>query len=160
MMNSDHKTQPSILSSQNPSMPKDAKIFIAGSTGMVGSAIIRKLLAMGYTSLVGSYHSSVPDPTLFSCGAADGKMPRGLTLVQADLTDQVAVDQLFERERPTHVFLAAARVGGIHANNTFPAQFIYDNLTIQGNIIHTAFKTEVERMLFLGSSCIYPKLAP
>jgi GDP-L-fucose synthase len=77
-----------------------------------------------------------------------------------DLTDQAAVKQLFEQERPDNVFLAAARVGGIHANNTYPARFIYENLTIQGNIIHAAYESGVDRLLFLGSSCIYPKLAP
>jgi GDP-L-fucose synthase len=141
-------------------MNKEEKIFIAGATGMVGSAIVRKLLSMGYTNLLGSYHSRMPAAAIFSNGNADGTMPQGLKLLQVDLRDQTAVNQLFKQQRPDYVFLAAAKVGGIHANNTFPAQFIYENLTIQGNIIHAAYEVGADRLLFLGSSCIYPKLAP
>ncbi len=141
-------------------MNKNEKIFVAGAAGMVGSAIIRKLLSMGYTNLVGSYHSRMPDASIFLSDNIQGGVPAGFKWVQADLTDQSSLKRLFTQEKPAHVFLAAARVGGIQANNSYPAQFIYDNLTIQGNIIHTAYQTGVDRLLFLGSSCIYPKLAP
>lgn len=117
-------------------MDKNAKIFIAGHKGMVGSAIHRKLLQEGYTN--------------FTLRASD----------QLDLRNQQAVADFFEGEKPSYVFLAAARVGGILANNTYRAEFLYDNLMIESNIIHSAYKTGVTKLLFLGSSCIYPKLAP
>ena len=112
------------------------KIYVAGHRGMVGSAIVRNLQAKGYTNIVTRTHS------------------------QLDLTNQQAVSDFFETEKPDQVYLAAARVGGIYANNTFPAEFIYDNLMVQGNVIHQAFLNGVKKLLFLGSSCIYPKLAP
>jgi GDP-L-fucose synthase len=112
------------------------KIYVAGHRGMVGSAIVRNLQAKGYTNIVTRTHA------------------------QMDLTDQAVVKAFFEQEKPDQVYLAAARVGGIHANNTFPAEFIYDNLMVQNNVIHQAFKADVKKLLFLGSSCIYPKLAP
>ena len=112
------------------------KIYVAGHRGMVGSAIMRNLTAKGYTNIIGSTHE------------------------QLDLTNQAAVADFFATEKPDQVYLAAARVGGIHANNTFPAEFIYDNLMVQNNVIHQAFKSGVKKLLFLGSSCIYPKLAP
>jgi GDP-L-fucose synthase len=102
---------------------------------MVGSAIVRNLQAKGYTNIVTRTHAEM------------------------DLTDQAAVKSFFEKEKPDQVYLAAARVGGIHANNTFPAEFIYDNLMVQNNVIHQAFLSGVQNLLFLGSSCIYPKLA-
>jgi GDP-L-fucose synthase len=114
----------------------DHKIFVAGHRGMVGSAIVRELERKGHTNLVVRTHSEL------------------------DLTNQSAVQHFFETERPREVYLAAARVGGIHANNTYPAQFIYENLMIQNNVINQAFKAGVQKLLFLGSSCIYPKLAP
>jgi len=117
-------------------MKKSARIFIAGAKGLVGSAIVRRLVADGYDNLL------TPDRS------------------ELDLTDQQAVRAFFERERPEYVILAAAKVGGIHANNTYPAEFIRDNLAIQTNVIHSAYESGVERLLFLGSSCIYPKLAP
>ena len=117
-------------------MEKSAKIYVAGLYGMVGSAIARKLKEQGYGSLSG--HSS-------------GEL---------DLTSQAAVSDFFRKERPDYVFLAAAKVGGIYANNTYPADFIYSNLCIQTNIIHAAHVFRVKKLLFLGSSCIYPKLAP
>ena len=141
-------------------MSKDATIFIAGAGGMVGSAIVRKLLSMGYTRLLGSYHARRPDAATFLAGSRNRALPDALQLIQADLTDQHAVRQLLTTHKPAYVFLAAAKVGGIQANNTFPAQFIYDNLTIQNNVIHAACRSGVTRLLFLGSSCIYPKLAP
>ena len=112
------------------------KIYVAGHRGMVGSAIVRNLQSKGYTNIVARTHAEM------------------------DLTDQAAVKAFFEEEKPNQVYLAAARVGGIHANNTYPAEFIYDNLMVQNNVIHQAFLNGVKKLLFLGSSCIYPKLAP
>jgi GDP-L-fucose synthase len=113
-----------------------AKIFVAGSNGLVGSALVRRLKAGGYTNLL------LPE------------------IDQLDLTNQQAVRDFFQQEQPEYVILAAAKVGGIHANNTYPAEFIYLNLIIQNNVIHAAYEAGVNRLLFLGSSCIYPKLAP
>jgi GDP-L-fucose synthase len=117
-------------------MDKNAKIYVAGHRGLVGSAIVRNLQAAGYTNLLLRTHAEL------------------------DLTNQVATAAFFEAEKPDYVFLAAAKVGGIVANNTYPADFIRDNLLIQSNIIHAAYVNQVKRLLFLGSSCIYPKLAP
>jgi GDP-L-fucose synthase len=116
-------------------MEKNPKIFIAGHRGMVGSAIVRKLQAEGYTNLI--------------CR----------TSKEVDLRNQQAVADFFSTEKPEYVFMAAAKVGGIHANNTYRADFIYENLMIECNITHQAYKNGVIKMLFLGSSCIYPKLA-
>ncbi len=113
----------------------DQKIYVAGHRGMVGSAIVRELQRKGYTNLIYRTHQEL------------------------DLTNQAAVKQFFESEKPDQVYLAAAKVGGIHANNTYPAEFIYDNLMVQNNVIHQAFLSGVKKLLFLGSSCIYPKLA-
>jgi len=117
-------------------MDLQSKIYIAGHNGLVGSAIVRQLTDRGYTNLL--LRSS-----------------RDL-----DLRNQQAVDEFFAQERPDYVFLAAAKVGGIHANNTYPAEFLYDNLMIEANIIHSAYRHSVQKLLFLGSSCIYPKLCP
>lgn len=117
-------------------MQKDAKIYIAGHRGMVGSAIERKLRKEGYTNFVFR------------------------TSAELDLRSQSDVAHFFEIEKPEYVFLAAAKVGGIHANNTFRADFIYENLMIQNNVIHQSYLHYVKKLLFLGSSCIYPKLAP
>ena len=117
-------------------MTPDTRIFVAGHRGLAGSALLRVLRAGGYRNLVTRTHAEL------------------------DLTSQPAVEAFFAAEKPDYVFLAAAKVGGIHANNTYPAEFIRDNLAIQTNIIHAAYKTGVKRLLFLGSSCIYPKLAP
>ncbi len=117
-------------------MNKTAKIYIAGHRGLVGSAIVRNLQGNGYTNLLLRTHAEL------------------------DLTNQAATNNFFAQEKPDYVFLAAARVGGIHANNEYPAEFIRDNLAIQTNVIHAAYVNKVERLLFLGSSCIYPKLAP
>ncbi len=132
-------------------MKKTDKILIAGAAGMVGSAIMRALRARGYSNLIGTMHRTAPD---------FGAQVEGLRMECLDLMNQQAVRDFFEQERPDHVFLAAAKVGGIHANNTYPAEFIHTNLTIQSNVIHAAWQTEVERFLFLGSSCIYPRHAP
>lgn len=116
-------------------MHKTDKIYIAGHTGMVGSAILQALITRGFTNFV--YRSSK----------------------ELDLRNQVAVEQFFSEEKPQYVFMAAARVGGIIANNTYRADFLYDNLVIVSNIIHAAHKNAVTKLLFLGSSCIYPKMA-
>ncbi len=115
---------------------KNSKIYVAGHRGLVGSAILRRLEKEGYTNFLLR------------------------TSVELDLRNQAAVAEFFQKERPEYVFLAAAKVGGIVANNTYPAEFIYDNLMIQSNVIHQAYLTGVKKLLFLGSTCIYPKLAP
>jgi GDP-L-fucose synthase len=112
------------------------KIYVAGHRGMVGSAIVRNLQAQGFTNIVTRTHTEL------------------------DLTNQAQVAAFFAQEKPDQVYLAAAKVGGIYANNTYPAEFIYDNLMVQNNVIHQAFANGVKKLLFLGSSCIYPKLAP
>jgi GDP-L-fucose synthase len=128
------------------------KILVAGAAGMVGSAIIRALLAKGYENILGTIHRTAPD--------FGPEAEARVRLEQLDLLDQAAVRAFFDKEHPDHVFLAAAKVGGIHANNTYPAEFIHDNLLIQTNVIHSAYLAGVDRLLFLGSSCIYPKHAP
>lgn len=117
-------------------MNKTDKIYIAGHTGMVGSAIWRRLEADGFTNLIGR------------------------SMAELDLTRQADVESFFETEKPDYVFVAAARVGGIYANNVYRAEFIYQNLAIQNNVIHSAHVSGVKKLLFLGSSCIYPKMAP
>ncbi len=117
-------------------MDKQARIFVAGHRGMVGSALVRKLQQEGYTRLIVR------------------------TREELDLRDQQAVKQFFEQTKPEYVFLAAARVGGIYANNTYRAEFLYDNLMIEANVIHQSYVHGVKKLLFLGSSCIYPKHAP
>ena len=114
-------------------MEKNSKIYVAGHRGLVGSAIVRKLQKEGFNNLL---------------LRASGEL---------DLRSQQAVQSFFEAERPEYVFMAAAKVGGIHANNTYPAEFLYDNLCIQNNVIHQSYKNGVKKLLFLGSSCIYPK---
>jgi len=117
-------------------LEKNAKIYVAGHRGMVGSAIYRKLIATGYTNVITRSSSEL------------------------DLRNQQDVIDFFELEKPEYVFLAAAKVGGIVANNTYRADFLYENLCIQNNVIHQAYKAGVKKLMFLGSSCIYPKLAP
>lgn len=117
-------------------MNKNSKIYVAGHRGLVGSALVRKLQTEGYQNLILRTHHEL------------------------DLTNQQAVHLFFEREKPEYVFLAAAKVGGILANNTYRADFIYDNLQIQNNVIHASYQNQVKKLLFLGSSCIYPKDAP
>ena len=117
-------------------MEKNSRIYVAGHRGLVGSAIVRNLEANGFTKIITRTH------------------------VELDLTNQDDVRKFFEEERPEYVFLAAAKVGGIHANNTYPADFIYDNLMIQNNVIKAAHDFKVTKLLFLGSTCIYPKMAP
>lgn len=117
-------------------MNKNDKIYVAGHRGLVGSAIVRNLKAKGYTNIIGRTHKEL------------------------ELTDQVAVRRFFEEERPDVVVLAAAKVGGINANNTTPAEFAYDNMQVQCNVIQCCHEYKVKKLLFLGSSCIYPKMAP
>lgn len=117
-------------------MNKTDKIYVAGHRGMVGSALVRKLEKEGYTNIVTRTSSEL------------------------DLRNQEAVNTFFAEEKPAYVFLAAAKVGGIHANNVYRADFLYDNLMIEANIIHASYLNKVEKLLFLGSSCIYPKMAP
>jgi len=114
----------------------NSKIYVAGHRGLVGSAILRLLQEQGFTNFLTRTHAEL------------------------DLCDQNAVQEFFEREKPEYVFLAAARVGGIYANNTFPADFIYQNLQVQNNVIHNSYLSGVKKLCFLGSSCIYPKYAP
>lgn len=117
-------------------MNKNSKIYIAGHKGMVGSAILRKLKAEGYSNIITRASAEL------------------------DLSRQLEVEEFFKAEKPEYVFLAAAKVGGIHANNTYRADFLYTNLMIQNNIIHSSYLNNVKKLLFLGSSCIYPKMAP
>jgi GDP-L-fucose synthase len=117
-------------------MEKNSKIYVAGHRGLAGSAIVRKLKKEGYENLLLRTSSEL------------------------DLRDQPSVKTFFEEEQPEYVFLAAAKVGGINANNTYPGTFLYDNLCIQNNVIHESYKSGVKKLLFLGSSCIYPKNAP
>lgn len=117
-------------------MDKDSKIYIAGHRGLAGSALVRQLEAMGYSNIIVRPHAEL------------------------ELTEQAVVRDFFAKEKPDYVFLAAARVGGIHANNTYPAEFIHTNLTIQNNVIHESCRNNVKRLLFLGSSCIYPRNCP
>lgn len=117
-------------------MKKDTKIYIAGHRGLVGSALVDKLTEQGYTNLIARTHAEL------------------------DLTRQTDVEDFFKQERPKYVFLAAAKVGGILANNTYPAEFIYSNVMVQSNVIHSAYLFGVKKLLFLGSSCIYPRNCP
>lgn len=117
-------------------MNKNSKIYVAGHRGLVGSAIVRNLQEKGFNNIICRTHKEL------------------------DLTNQNEVRKFFEEERPEYVFLAAAKVGGIHANNTYPADFIYENLMIQNNVIKASHDFEVKKLLFLGSTCIYPKMAP
>lgn len=116
-------------------MTKNSKIYVAGHLGMVGSAIVRKLIEYGYKDIITRTRSEL------------------------DLLHQSKVRDFFDKERPEQVYLAAARVGGIHANNSYPAEFIYENLMVEANVIHEAWRAGVKKLLFLGSSCIYPKFA-
>lgn len=117
-------------------MNKDSKIYVAGHRGLVGSAIVRELNKKGYINIIGKTHKEL------------------------DLMDALAVENFFKDEKPEYVFLAAAKVGGIYANSTYPADFIYENLQIQNNVIGNAYKYGVKKLMFLGSSCIYPKMCP
>jgi GDP-L-fucose synthase len=117
-------------------LEQNAKIYVAGHRGLVGSAIVRLLKERGFTNLIVRTHAEL------------------------ELADQLGAKGFFEKEKPDYVFLAAAKVGGIYANNTYPAEFIYQNLAVQNNVIHFSYQNGVKKLCFLGSSCIYPKLAP
>ena len=117
-------------------MKKHSKIYVAGHRGLVGSAIVRELQKKGYSNIIGKTHNEL------------------------DLMDSTAVENFFKEEKPEYVFLAAAKVGGIYANSNYPADFIYENLQIQNNVIGNAYKYGVKKLMFLGSSCIYPKMCP
>ncbi len=130
-------------------MNREEKVFVAGSTGMVGSAIIRKLVDLGYTSIIGTYRNRKPT---FEHQA--------VSYYSLDLMNNLEVAAFYMEQKPVYVFDAAAKVGGIVANNLYRAQFLYENLVIQNNIIHHAYISGVKKLLFLGSSCIYPKMAP
>lgn len=117
-------------------MLKDSSIFVAGHRGLVGSALVRTLQYQGFSNIITRTHSEL------------------------DLENQAAVEEFFEKEHPEYVFLSAAKVGGIYANNTFPAEFAFSNMQIQCNIVNSSYKNKVKKLLFLGSSCIYPKFAP
>jgi len=125
-----------IIKKEGIKMEKESKIYVAGHRGLVGSAIMRKLNSEGYTNIITKSHNEL------------------------DLTNQEEVKRFFETEKPEYVFLAAAKVGGINANNLYPADFIYVNLMIENNVIKASFDNKVKKLLFLGSSCIYPKMAP
>ncbi|MFW5656329.1 MAG: GDP-L-fucose synthase family protein [Bacteroidota bacterium] len=139
-------------------MQQSAKIFIAGGTGMVGSAIIRNLLSKGYSNLVASYRRRKPD--MAEMKEFQGDVEKKLRYISLDLEEGDAVKEFFSVEKPEYVVLAAAKVGGIMANNIYRAEFLYVNLQIQNNIIHQSYLNGVKKLLFLGSSCIYPKNAP
>lgn len=121
---------------ENNKPPKETKLYVAGHQGMVGSAIVRNLKSKGYKNIITRTRSEL------------------------DLTNQAAVQAFFKAEQPAQVYLAAAKVGGIHANNIYRGQFLYENLMIEANIIHAAWESKADKLLFLGSSCIYPKMAP
>ena len=130
------------------SLDKNSKIFVAGGTGLVGTAIIKNLLNKGYKNIISSYRNRVPSD--------DNK----IDFHKLDLLDSTKVKNFFYNEKPDYVFLAAAKVGGIHANNSYRADFIYENLQVQNNVIHQSYVSEVKKLLFLGSTCIYPKNTP
>jgi GDP-L-fucose synthase len=128
-------------------MDKASKIYVAGGTGLVGSAIIKKLKERGYSNIISTYHKRKPTED-------------GVEWIKLDLINQEDVREFFEKVRPEYIFLAAAKVGGIVANNKYRADFIYENLQIQNNVIYNAYKYNVKKLMFLGSTCIYPKNCP
>jgi len=128
-------------------MEKNSKILVCGGTGLVGSAIVRKLLEKGYKNVIATYYSKKPQIDK-------------IEWIQIDLKDKIKTNKLFEKENPEYVFIAAAKVGGIVANNTYRADFIYENLEIQNSVIYNAYKHNVKKLMFLGSTCIYPKNCP
>jgi len=131
-------------------MKKSSKIFIAGGTGLVGSAIINNLLEKGYTNIISNYRNRTPKKSNTNL----------LRYEKLDLLEGTKVEEFFKKEKPEYVILAAAKVGGIVSNNTYRADFIYENLQVQNNVIHQSYKYKVKKLLFLGSTCIYPKDAP
>ena len=142
----------------NAPIPKESKIFVAGGTGLVGSAIIKNLAEKGYTNIIANYHNRKPAPNtpITNSQYTDAQ----ITWKKLDLINSDEVSYFFRSEKPEFVFLAAAKVGGIVANNAYRAEFIYENLQIQNNVIHQSYLHGVKKLLFLGSTCIYPKEAP
>ena len=147
------------LNIKKSTLEKSSKIFIAGGTGLVGSAIIKNLLEKGYTNIVSNYHNRVPNNSKLDIQNST-LITNSVRYEKLDLLDSLMVEKFFKSEKPEYVILAAAKVGGIVANNTYRADFIYENLAIQNNVIHNAYKYGVTKLLFLGSTCIYPKDAP
>ena len=150
-------------------LKSDSKIFVAGGTGLVGSAIIKNLLEKGYSNIVANYHTRQPKdhsklniaPEGNALGVQHSTLKtNSVRYIKLDLLDSLIVERFFAEESPEFVFLAAAKVGGIVANNTYRADFIYENLQIQNNVIHQSYVHNVTKLLFLGSTCIYPKNAP
>jgi GDP-L-fucose synthase len=138
-------------------MKQDSKIVVFGVSGLVGNAIAKSLIKKGYTNVLGTYNTrkpSIPYPLPLTPSSTK------LTSIKVDLTDQLQTEKFFEEHRPEYIFLAAAKVGGILANNTYKAEFIYDNMAISLHVIHAAYKFGAKKLLNLGSSCIYPKFAP
>ena len=142
--------------STNILIHKSSKIVVFGATGLVGCAIVRKLIEKGYTNIIGTYHNRKPNTPITNNQYTNTP----ITYVKIDLLDSIAVRDFFETYKPEFIFLAAAKVGGIVANNTYRADFIYENLQIQNNVIYNAYKYKVKKLMFLGSTCIYPKNCP
>lgn len=139
------------LNIKNSTLQKSSKIFVAGGTGLVGSAIITNLLEKGYSNIISNYHNRLPNNSKLNTNSVQ--------YIKLDLLDTIAVAEFFKQHKPEFVFLAAAKVGGIVANNTYRADFIYENLQIQNNVIHQSYLHKVKKLLFLGSTYIYPKNA-
>ncbi|MGJ0329359.1 GDP-L-fucose synthase [Aliarcobacter cryaerophilus] len=137
----------------------DSKIFVAGGTGLVGSAIIKNLLEKGYKNIISNYRNRQPNNSTFNIQHS-ALNTNSVQCIKLDLLDTLAVSEFFKQNKPEFVFFAAAKVGGIVANNTYRADFIYENLQIQNNVIHQSYVHKVKKLLFLGSTCIYPKNAP
>lgn len=149
------------MNRQKATLKKDDCILVAGATGLVGSAIVRELAERGHTNIVGTYHSKNPRPVYKNYLENYGSLikSKSIRMLKVDLTNQSQTIRLFKKIRPDFVFDCAAKVGGIYANNTYRAEFIYENLRMQNNLIHYSYEFNVKKLLFLGSSCIYPKNA-
>jgi len=160
--NNKYTNQP-VYKYTNKQIHKLSKIFVAGGTGLVGSAIIKKLQEKGYANIVASYHSRFP---ITNSQSPNNQYTNNqltnppISWQKLDLLDNTAVEKFFAKERPEFVFLAAAKVGGIVANNKYRADFIYENLQIQNNVIYQSYRYGSEKLLFLGSTCSYPKECP
>ena len=150
----------SSFKTQNSTLQKHESVFVAGGTGLVGSAIIKKLLDKGYTNIISNYRNRLPQNNS-ELNIQNSKLnTNSVQYIKLDLLDTSEVEKFFEQHKPEFVFLAAAKVGGIVANNKYRAEFIYENLQIQNNVIHQSYKHGVKKLMFLGSTCIYPKECP